>query len=260
MDVRDKFGADDSRKWGMCSSPLIVDGKLIVNPGGKEVSLVALEPKTGKVIWKSPGKPAGYGSFIAGTFGGKLQVVGHDLDSLGGWDAATGKRLWTVKPPKQDFNVPTPIKVGEMLLVATENSGTRLYKFKDGGAIDPEPVAVNKELAPDTHTPVVAGGRVFGIWNKLFCLDLKDGLKPVWTSEDNAYLTYGSLVASDDRVMATTLEGELILLDAKAKEYKVLSKYRPFKDEQGLYSHPTIVGTKLYLRGSSALVCIELAP
>ena len=39
MDIRDKYGADDERKWGTCSSPLIVDDKLIVNPGGKDASL-----------------------------------------------------------------------------------------------------------------------------------------------------------------------------------------------------------------------------
>ena len=37
------------------------NGKLIVNPGAKDASLVALEPATGKVVWKCPGKPASYG-------------------------------------------------------------------------------------------------------------------------------------------------------------------------------------------------------
>src|SRR5439155_3672809 len=124
-ELRDEFKADDARKWGMCSNPFIVDDRLIVNPGGKDASLVALDPKTGKVLWKTPGKPASYGNFIVGTFGGKRQIVGHDLDSLGGWDIATGKRLWELVPPRRgDFNVPTPIQVGAQLLVTSENNGT----------------------------------------------------------------------------------------------------------------------------------------
>ena len=260
MNIRTKFGADDERKWGMCSSPLIVDGKLIVNPGGKEASLVALEPKTGKVIWKSQGKPASHGSFIAGKFGGKLQIVGYDSDSLGGWDPDNGKRLWTIKPPKQDFNVPTPIQVGELLLVSTENSGTRLYRFKDGGEIDPKPVAANADLKPDTHTPVVIGERVFGVWNRLYCLDLKNDLKELWTNEDNVYLTYASLIATDKRLLVTTLEGELLLIDAASKDGKPIGRAKLLKDEQGVYSHPALVGTKFYLRGNSALICVELMP
>jgi outer membrane protein assembly factor BamB len=260
MNIREKFGADDERKWGMCSSPLIVDGKLIVNPGGKDASLVALEPKTGKVLWKSPGKPASHGSFIAGRFGGKLQIVGYDSDSLGGWDPADGKRLWTVKPPKQDFNVPTPIQVVDKLLVSTENSGTRLYRFKDNGAIDEKPVAANADLKPDTHTPVVVGDRVFGVWNRLFCLSLKNDLKEIWTNEDNVYLQYASLIATNDRVLVTTIEGELLLIDASSKDGKPISRVKLLKDEQGVYSHPALVGTRLYLRGNSSLVCVELKP
>lgn len=260
LNIREKFGADDERKWGMCSSPLIVDGKLIVNPGGKEASLVALEPRTGKAIWKSPGKPASHGSFIAGKFGGKLQIVGYDTDSLGGWDAADGKRLWSIKPPKQDFNVPTPIQVGEQLLVSTENNGTRHYRFKDNGEIDPKPVASHAELKPDTHTPVVAGERVFGVWNRLYCLDLKNGLKELWANEDNVYLSYASIIATDKLLLVTTLEGELLLIDTQSKDGVPVSRVKLLKDEQGLYSHPALVGTKLYVRGGSALICVELRP
>src|SRR5207244_1098905 len=97
---------------------------------------------------------AGYGSLVFGTFGGKKQIVGHDADSLGGWDAATGTRLWRFVPAvPNDFNVPTPVPVGGELLVATENNGTRLYRFKGDGTVDPTPAAVNRKLAPDTHTP-----------------------------------------------------------------------------------------------------------
>ncbi|MBY0228240.1 MAG: PQQ-like beta-propeller repeat protein, partial [Gemmataceae bacterium] len=101
MDAREDFKAADKRKWGCCTSPLIAGGKLIHNPGGKDASLVALDPKTGKVVWKTPGAPASYGNFIAATLGGKEQVVGFDAESLGGWDLATGKRLWTVKAERR---------------------------------------------------------------------------------------------------------------------------------------------------------------
>src|SRR5207237_7959511 len=52
LDTREDFGAKDVRNWGTSSSPLLVDGRLIVNPGGKDASLVALDPATGTVLWK----------------------------------------------------------------------------------------------------------------------------------------------------------------------------------------------------------------
>ena len=261
LNVRDEFDADDVRKWGVCDSPLIVDGKLIVAPGGKDASLVALDPKTGKPVWKSPGNPAGYGSFIAATLGGMLQIVGHDAETLGGWDAKTGKRLWTVKPDRAgDFNVPTPIVVGDMLLVATENNGTRLFAFKADGTIDPKPVAVNKRLAPDTATPVVTADRVFGVWNRLYCLNLKDGLKPLYDEGNQAYSAYCAAVATDTRVLMIARSGELVLIDATANEYTELGRLAVFgKEEKGLYAHPAFVGTRVYIRGSASLVCVDLA-
>src|SRR5438105_7474886 len=129
IDVKETFAANDERKWGFSSSPLIVEDKLILNPGGEKASLVALDPKSGKVLWKTPGKPASYGNFLAGTFGGVQQVIGWDKDTLGGWEVATGKRLWEWKPEtKSVFNVPTPLAWGDKLLVAVESNGT--YQFQ----------------------------------------------------------------------------------------------------------------------------------
>ena len=38
-----QFDGDPELVWGVCSSPLIVDDKLIINPGGPEASVVALD-------------------------------------------------------------------------------------------------------------------------------------------------------------------------------------------------------------------------
>lgn len=261
LNVRDEFEPEEARKWGVCDSPLIVDGKLIVAPGAKEASLVALDPKTGKVVWKAPGKAAGYGSFIAAKLGGTLQIVGHDAETLGGWDVKSGKRLWTLSPERRgDFNVPTPIVVGEKLLVTTENNGTRLFAFKADGTIEPKPVATHKKFGPDSHTPVVAGSRLFGVWNRLYCLDLENGLKELYDESESSYSGYCSAVATETRVLVTSKAGELILLDATAKEYSELGRLAAFgKGEKGVFSHPAFVGTRVYVRGSRSLLCIDLS-
>jgi outer membrane protein assembly factor BamB len=213
------------------------------------------------LIWQTPGDLAGFGSLIAGRLGGVLQIVGHDRRSLGGWDAETGRRLWKLVPPIEgDFNVPTPVIVGDRLLITTENNGTRLYAFEDGGKIVAEPVAQNDELAPDMSTPVVVGSRVFCVWGELFCLDAADGLKTRWTGADEAFGIYGAVIASGQRVLAIGRGGQLVLADANGDRFQMLSKLKVFGDaREEFYSHPALVGNRLYIRGTRSIVCLDLA-
>jgi len=259
VDLNADFKPQTELPWGYCASPLIVDGKLIANPGAAAASLVALDAKTGRVVWKTPGGPPSYGSFIAASLGGRRQIVGHDSQSLGGWDVATGKRLWQIPMgASREFGVPTPMVVGNRLLVSSENQGTRLYGFKPDGKIDPHPLAVNPDFAPDCHTPVVVGDRVFGVWSGLYCLDLNVGLKTLWHADHDAFAGYASIIASEDRLLVTSIDGAIVLVDPKGDKFKIAGQWKVFEDDHGVYSHPAIVGSRLYLRGSAEIVCIDL--
>jgi outer membrane protein assembly factor BamB len=260
-EIRKEFGADGPMTWGMASSPLIAQGKLILNPGGPAAALVALDPKSGEVLWKTPGQPAAFGSFLFTKLGGKEQLVGYDQISLGGWDAATGKRLWTLTPENDhDFNVATPVVWKESLILSTENNSTRLHGFDQSGSIQPKPIATYEPMAPDMHTPIVVGNRLFGVATKLHCLNLEGNLKPLWTSADEAFSEYATIIASDDKLLITAQNGQLLLIDATADTFKLLSRLTVFPDESGVYAHPALVGKRLFLRSSTHVVCLELNP
>ncbi len=246
--------------WGMCATPLVVDDMIIVNSGGEQAALAALDCATGQTRWTAPGSPAAYAAFICGEFGGRRQIVGYDQHSLGGWDVKTGKRLWQLVPPKPgDFNVPTPLAVAGGLVVASENNGTRYYRFDTVGRIIPQPVAESSELAPDSATPVVTQGRVFGAHHGLSSLDLGKGLKPVWRQSEVVAGDFATLIADEERVLVVTLEGELVLLDAKSDECKIISRLQVLAKDVEVYSHPALAGTKLFLRGGTSVICVELA-
>ena len=139
--------------WGTCSTPLLVDGMLIVNPGAPDAALAALDPATGRTLLENRRQAAAYASFICAELGGRRQVIGYDQHSLGGWDPKTGERLWHLVPPTEgDFNVPTPVVVEGKLVVATENNATRLYGFDPSGKIIPKPLGDYADLSPDTTT------------------------------------------------------------------------------------------------------------
>ena len=146
---------------------------------------------------------AAYASFVVGKLGGVTQVVGYDKESLGGWDLKTGQRLWSVKPENDgDFNVGTPVVVGERLLVSTENNSTRLFQFGKDGVADPKPVAMSDDLSLDTGTPVLWKDRVYATYGGLYCINADDAMKTAWYDEkEDDFSAYSACIAGNDRLM-----------------------------------------------------------
>lgn len=255
----EEFGAPPL-EWGLTGSPLLDDGRLIVQPGGSRGSLAALDPFTGETLWATGTAPPGHASPITVEVKGRRQIILYDKLTLGGWDAATGARLWSIVPPLAgDFNVPTPLWLGDRLLATTENNGTRLYRPLPDGGLDPTPAAVNEDLAPDSHSPVVAGRRVFGVSAGLWCLDLQDSLKTLWRANRPEFREYASLVATDARLLCLTLDAQVLLIDATADEYRELGRWKLGEPGDETYSHPALADERLYVRIGRKLLCLDLA-
>lgn len=243
--------------WGYCGSPLIADGKLIVAPGAADASVIALNPSDGSTLWKSPGNAPSYGSLNVANVAGKIQIVGHDRKTLGGWDAASGRRIWTLQPPVPgDFNVPTPIIDNGRLLITTENNGARLLQINPDGKVDARPIAGNSRLRPDMSTATLAGDRLYCVNKFLYCLNLKNNLKEEWRIRDPTISEYASILASNDRILVVG-DGVLLLLPANGGS-NVLSRMKLFDDKLPVYSHPAVVGNRLFIRGETSIVCIVL--
>lgn len=254
--------------WGSCSSPLVVAGRLIVNPGAADASIVALDPATGAEVWRCPGNPAGHASFVAADVGGVRQLIGYDNATLGGWDPITGRRLWSLAPEVSgDFNVPTPVLVNDAvpwLLVATEMNGTRLHSFRADGTIDPKPLGHRREPAPDMATPVMHGRRMFCAQEKLFALECTSrGLADAAAPQSGPFETYAAAVAGPASVLAIGNNGRLVMFDVVTGRWEP-TMLEVFEDESGengdpVFSHPAFVGTRMFIRGDNELTCVELA-
>ena len=238
---------------------LLTASKLIVPPGASDAGLVALDALSGNVVWKSDnGRTAGYASPLVTTFGNKPQIIFYDEKSLGGWDVATGKRLWELVPRYSgDFNVPTPIPLdGNRLFVITENNGARIYQFDEEGMIDPRPVAIQKEIGHDSNSAVASADRIYVVDSGLHCLDAAD-LKILWTLEDKAFSSYATLILGEDRLLIGTYSGEILLVDLTATPSKIVGRFCPFDEDDVLLSHPAVIGKYLIVRSTSEVVCVR---
>lgn len=251
------FGETPGLIWGTCSTPIVSDGLVIVNPGSLEASLVALDAKSGEVVWQIPGAPSAFCSLLLTEKNERKLIYGYDKETIGCWDFKTGERISEIPPDVGgDFHVPTPILAGEKVIFASENNGARLFEIADDGALAAEPTAIYEELRHDSHTPIVVNDRLFGIYETLHCVDVKT-MQPIWTGEDDAFEGYASIIGSTERLLILSEDGEFVTVDAKADELKILDRYMPFDSEANTLAHPAIVGTKIYARFGKRIVCIE---
>src|SRR5437868_15479924 len=88
--------------WAMSGSPLIVDEKVIVTPGGADgKSIVAYNRLTGEPVWRSLSDRAGYTSPILATLAGRKQIVWISGERAVGIAVEDGKLLWDFPFPAQ---------------------------------------------------------------------------------------------------------------------------------------------------------------
>src|SRR5438093_4015302 len=82
--------------WGYSESPLIDGDRVVCTPGGTQGAIVALDKKTGAVVWRSKSfdDPAAYSSIIIAEIGGVRQYIQLTGASVAGIAAEDGRLLW----------------------------------------------------------------------------------------------------------------------------------------------------------------------
>jgi outer membrane protein assembly factor BamB len=137
------FGQPPVPTWKFSESPLIDGEKLIVIPGSAEALMVALNKKTGDVIWKTaaslPGKGhdgAGYTGAVVSNAAGIRQYVTLVGKGAIGVDAQTGKLLWHYNRVANGTAViPTPLVWEDYVFVSSGyGTGAALLKIVKDGA------------------------------------------------------------------------------------------------------------------------------
>lgn len=87
-------------EFGAAASPLIVDGRVILNQDyDSESSLAAYDVKSGERLWRTDRSefPVGYASPAIWMVNGKKQIVQAGTLRAVGYDFDTGKEIWTVR-------------------------------------------------------------------------------------------------------------------------------------------------------------------
>jgi outer membrane protein assembly factor BamB len=260
--------------WGYTESPLVDGDKVIVTPGGREATMIALDRKTGEPVWKgqSPnGESAGYSSPVVSTAGGTRQYVTLTSKGVVSFSADSGKLLWsygTVRDRLADntANIPTVVLLDDpnrIFTAAGYGRGGGLVELRsEGGTIDTHEVYWNGELTNKHGGVVRVGDYLYGDRDDsghLWCAEAKTG-KVVWTRKDrsegggSAALTY-----ADGMLYVRYQNGWVSLVAADPKEYREVSNFRVPNGRSNCWAHPVVVGGKLYVREKDVIWCYDVS-
>lgn len=110
-------------QWGFASSPVLHDGRAIVQCDVQDQSFLAvLDAATGKEIWrKDREETPGWSTPTVHMGADRNQIIVNGWKHMGGYDWATGEELWRVVPGG-DLPVPTPV-VADGLVYLTNAHG-----------------------------------------------------------------------------------------------------------------------------------------
>jgi outer membrane protein assembly factor BamB len=256
--------------WDYCESVLIDDDQAICTPGGSEATILALSSKSGKVIWKCPIKneSAGYSSIVVSEAGGVRQYVQLLGNSLVGVRAEDGKLLWRYGEQGDRFgnntaNIPTPIVLRDRVFAAAGygRGGALIELSKDGDAMKAHEVYFNSQLNNKHGGVVIVGELVFADRDDSgtpYCADLNTG-KVKWHKKQR---TDGSSSASityaDGHLYVRYANGYVALVDADADGYKEHGSFKIPNGDSNSWSHPVVIGGKMYLREKDVLWCYDV--
>ena len=168
------------------ASPILEQGLLIFPTDGKEnAALVALDAKTGQERWRTPRDTKTQRTFsfatctVADTPSGRI-IISAAADACFGVEPLTGKVRFRVDYPKPGFSlIARPVIAGDLVVISTGYLNQRLMAFPYTGR-DNITSSVKWEMtrnAPNTPTPVVAGGEIYVVADNgiLSCLDAATG-------------------------------------------------------------------------------------
>jgi len=248
--------------WGYSESPLIDGDKVMVTTGGSEGAIVALDKKSGNLLWRSKGftDSPHYSSLIVAEIGGVRQYIQLTAESVVGVAAADGKVLWQAERKGKTAVIPTPIYSDGCVYVSSGYGvGCNLFKVTEvGGKFTVQEVYANKVMDNKQGGVIKVGDYVYGRadgkgWT---CQDFKTGAGK-WGYNS---LGKGSIVFADGRFyLRAEDKGTMVLIEASPEAFKEHGRFeQPDRSDKKAWPYPVIAHGKLYLRDWDTLLCYDV--
>jgi outer membrane protein assembly factor BamB len=263
--------------WGIASTPLIVDEKIIVHvSGSNNASIVAFNKNTGKEIWRNLDDRAGYSAPILIEKNGKQVVVNWTEHSLSGLNLDTGQVYWRF-PWKtgSGMSIATSILYNDHIFVSAFYSGSLLIKLGDDYTSaekvwqrEGESERKTDALHCVMNTPLIIDDFIYGVdsYGELRCLEFSTGDR-IWEDQTAVKRNRWAnihFIQQKDKIWMFNEQGELLITELSPKGFKEISRAKliePSKKQHPrgvVWTHPAFANKHVFIRNDKELVCASL--
>ncbi|MCP5110853.1 MAG: PQQ-binding-like beta-propeller repeat protein, partial [bacterium] len=246
-------------QWAMAASPLIVDEKVIVLPGGRGASVVAYHKQTGEPIWKSLDDGQAYTAPMVATLDGMRQLVVVSAGRVMGVTVENGKLLWEHPwTTSYDVNAAQPLVVGDKRLYVSAGygHGAALLEITCAeGVCGLEVVWESNRMKNKFSGAVLHDGHIYGLDEAILAsIDIATG-KLNWKG---GRYGYGQVLLAGGHLIVITEKGELVLVKATPESHQELARFQAIEGKT--WNNPAIAGGRLLVRNTLEMACYRIAP
>ena len=270
VEMYGKFG----QQFGYASSPLVYDGKLIVQVlhgffTDEPSYVMAFDSATGEFAWRIERpteavleSPDSYGTPTLLRYPDKVEIIVSGGDYVTAHDPATGAEVWRaagINPKNIDRNriIVSPVAVDGMVYACSRKAPFLAFRGGGTGIVTESHLAwKHMKDAPDVPTPASDGKNVYLFDDRgvVTCLDAKTGAV-VWGPEHTAKgIVSASPILADGKLYITNEDGVTSVV-AIHPEFKLLATNTLHSDGKTLSSF-AVSANRLYLRTPTHLYCI----
>jgi outer membrane protein assembly factor BamB len=246
-------------QWGVSASPLVVDDKVIVIPGGNAGCVVAYNKVTGAMVWKSLQDRAAYASPMLVTLAGKRQILAMTAGRAVGLNPTDGALLWEYPfNAYQGINAAQPIVVGQnrVFISAGYGKGAALVEVNDtGNGLVPRAVWDNNiSMKNKFNSSVLHEGFIYGLDEGILtCIDAASGERK-WKG---GRYGYGQVTLASGHLIVTTDDGDVVLVKATPSAHSEVARFHAIEGKT--WNCPAISGGLLLVRNQTEMACFDLS-
>jgi outer membrane protein assembly factor BamB len=241
---------------GTGSSPLLYKDLVIFahDQNRAESIFMALDKRTGKVVWKGERKKAmTWSTPVVIRAGDRDELIFAGAETVKGYDPVTGKELWSLAGPT--YEVVPAIVTGDGLLYSASGRNGPTIALRPGGSGD----VTETHLAwravrggPHVPSPIYIGGRLFVVNDTgiATCFDGATG-KLVWQDRIRDRFSTSPIEAGGLLYFAS--ESGVTFVIRAADKFEIVAE-----NDLGspILASPAVVGDQIFLRTQEELVCI----